>query len=124
NNATIIGFVGQDPEMNNVGELTVVTFSVATSESRKGPDDSLIQRTQWHKIVSWDQIRNMTLIDKVHKGDMVYVEGSLRYKTFAIKDGTERNRAEIVLKSLHQMKPKEPQQEPQQEHQQEEEAPW
>ncbi|KAF9432821.1 hypothetical protein BGZ76_010264 [Entomortierella beljakovae] len=109
NKATIVGRVGQDAESNTVGERTVVNFSVATSESRKDPEGNLIQTTHWHRVVSWDQNKNPYLSDRVHKGDLVYVEGPIHYKTYTTKDGVEKNFTEIVLKSFQSLSPKESQ---------------
>ncbi|KAK3816163.1 MAG: hypothetical protein J3Q66DRAFT_341807 [Benniella sp.] len=107
NKATLVGRVGHDPELTNVGDRTVVTFSVATHENRKGEGDNVIQMTQWHRVVSWDQFRNPTLAEKVHKGDLVYVDGTIQYKSYTAKDGTERHTTEIALKSFKSLKAKE-----------------
>lgn len=137
NKATILGRVGQDAELNNVGnDRSVVHFSVATSESKtdaegtgkqptilcskiggnqgqtkfqatKHPTDpflysfstkgNIIKTTQWHRIVSWDQRRNPMLADRVKKGDLVYVEGPIQYRSYTAKDGSERHLSEISL---------------------------
>ncbi|KAG0057525.1 hypothetical protein BGZ83_009164 [Gryganskiella cystojenkinii] len=98
NKATIVGNVGQDAELNAVGpERNVVHFSVATSESRKDAEGNLIRTTQWHRVVSWDQKKNQYLVDRVKKGDLVYVEGPIQYRSYTGKDGTEKNLTEINL---------------------------
>ncbi|ORZ27710.1 hypothetical protein BCR41DRAFT_392166 [Lobosporangium transversale] len=107
NKAIIVGRVGQDAETSQVGDRTVVHFSVATSETRKDDQDNLIQTTHWHRIVSWDQKRNPFLADRVHKGDLVYVEGPVHYKSYTGKDGTEKHLTEIVLKTFQSLSPKE-----------------
>ncbi|KAI8604278.1 hypothetical protein EDD21DRAFT_366665 [Dissophora ornata] len=109
NKATIVGRVGQDAESNTVGDLTVVNFSVATSETRKDDEGNLIQTTHWHRIVSWDQIKNNYLAERVHKGDLVYVEGPIHYKVYTTKDGTEKHLTEIALKTFQALSPKETQ---------------
>ncbi|KAI7822135.1 hypothetical protein BC939DRAFT_398062 [Gamsiella multidivaricata] len=97
NKATIVGRVGQDAEINKVGDRTVVNFSVATSETRKDEEGNLIQTTHWHRIVSWDQFRNPYLSERVHKGDLIYVEGPIHYRAYTAKDGTEKHLTEITL---------------------------
>ncbi|KAG0241290.1 hypothetical protein B0O80DRAFT_492830 [Mortierella sp. GBAus27b] len=114
NKATLIGRVGHDAEINDVGEKTVVTFSVATTETRKGEGDDMIQMTQWHRVVSWDQFKNAMLAQKVRKGDVVYIEGPIHYKTYTTKDGSERNITEIALRTFKSLKSKEHQQQQQQ----------
>lgn len=56
--------------------------------------------TQWHRVVSWDQVRNPNLVEKIRKGDVVYVEGPIHYKTYLAKDGTERHITEIALSMM------------------------
>ncbi|KAF9927733.1 hypothetical protein FBU30_002936 [Linnemannia zychae] len=107
NKATIIGRVGQDAELNNVGNgRSVVHFSVATSENKVDTEGNIIKTTQWHRIVSWDQKRNPLLADHVKKGDMVYVEGPIYYRSYTSKDGIERQMTEINLKSFLPVNPK------------------
>ncbi|KAG0005171.1 hypothetical protein BGZ80_004026 [Entomortierella chlamydospora] len=107
NKATIVGRVGQDAEINTVGERTVVNFAVATSETRKDAEGNLVQTTHWHRIVSWDQNKNNYLSERVHKGDLVYVEGPIHYKSYTAKDGTEKTMTEILLKTFQALSPKE-----------------
>ncbi|KAG9070810.1 hypothetical protein KI688_008351 [Linnemannia hyalina] len=107
NRATILGRVGQDAELNNVGsDRSVVHFSVATSESKTDAEGNIIKTTQWHRIVSWDQKRNPILADRVKKGDLVYVEGPIQYRSYTAKDGSERHSSEISLRSFQALTPK------------------
>ncbi|KAG0298030.1 hypothetical protein BGZ96_003298 [Linnemannia gamsii] len=107
NQASILGRAGQDAELSNVGnDRSVVQFSVATSESKTDAEGNIIKTTQWHRIVSWDQKRNPMLADRVKKGDLVYVEGPLQYRSYTTKDGSERHLSEIILRSFQAMTPK------------------
>ncbi|KAF9096297.1 hypothetical protein BGX29_008642 [Mortierella sp. GBA35] len=107
NKVTVVGRVGQDAELTNVtSERSVVHFSVATSENRTDPEGNIIKTTQWHRIVSWDQKRNPILADRVKKGDLVYVEGPMHYRSYTAKDGTEKHLSEISLKTFQAMSPK------------------
>ncbi|KAF9903457.1 hypothetical protein EC991_003785 [Linnemannia zychae] len=99
NKATIIGRVGQDAELNNVADKTVVHFSVATSENYKDQEGNLVKTTHWHRIVSWDQKKNVYLSERVKKGDLVFVEGNIHYKSYTAKDGSEKHLTEIALNS-------------------------
>ncbi|KAF9558423.1 hypothetical protein EC968_007101 [Mortierella alpina] len=111
NKATIVGRVGQNAEINNAGDLTVVHFSVATSDHRKDAEGNLIKTTQWHRIVSWDQKRNHYYSERIRKGDLVYVEGPIQYRSYTAKDGTEKHLTEITLKSFQPLTPKDQQHE-------------
>ncbi|KAF9972904.1 hypothetical protein BGZ73_003906 [Actinomortierella ambigua] len=108
NKATIVGRVGQDAETTQVTpERSVVQFSVATSETRKDTEGNLIKTTHWHRVVSWDQKRNPYLSERVKKGDLVFVEGPIHYRTYTAKDGTEKNLTEISLKTFQALSAKE-----------------
>lgn len=58
---------------------------------------NLIKTTHWHRIVSWDQKKNSFLADRVKRGDLVYVEGPIHYRSYTAKDGTEKQMTEITL---------------------------
>ncbi|KAG0200525.1 hypothetical protein BGX28_006430 [Mortierella sp. GBA30] len=103
NKATIIGRVGQDPEHTAVQDRTVVNFSVATDEKRKDAEGNWTKTTHWHKIVSWDQQKNKYLAEYLKKGDMVFVEGPIHYRSYTAKDGSEKHRTEIALKKFQSL---------------------
>ncbi|KAF9130734.1 hypothetical protein BGW39_002735 [Mortierella sp. 14UC] len=101
NKVTVVGRVGQDAELNSVSnDRSVVHFSVATSESKTDSEGNIIKTTQWHRVVSWDQKRNPLLADRVKKGDLVYVEGPIHYRSYTAKDGSEKHLSEISLRSF------------------------
>ncbi|KAI1294483.1 hypothetical protein EDD11_008120 [Mortierella claussenii] len=110
NKATIVGRVGQDAEINSpIENRSVVHFSVATSEHRKDTEGNIIKTTQWHRIVSWDQKKNPYLAERVKKGDLVYVEGPIHYRSYTAKDGSEKHSTEIALRTFKPLGPKESQ---------------
>ncbi|KAI8376259.1 uncharacterized protein BYT42DRAFT_645895 [Radiomyces spectabilis] len=98
NKVQLIGRVGADPTVTEVGDLRVVNYTVATSEVRPDNEGNLIKKTQWHRISSWKSAD--WLPNKVKKGDLVYVEGQLRYKEFTDKEGVNRVKAEISQSSF------------------------
>lgn len=62
---------------------------------------NLIKTTHWHRIVSWDQKKNPFLVDRVKRGDLVFVEGPIHYRSYTAKDGTEKQLTEITLSTTH-----------------------
>jgi hypothetical protein len=58
---------------------------------------NLVKTTHWHRVVSWNQRQNAYLHDRVKKGDLVYVEGAIHYRSYTAKDGTEKSLTEIAL---------------------------
>jgi single-strand DNA-binding protein len=69
----INGRVGNDPEVKTVGGKLLVNFSVATN---RGSGDN--RKTDWHNISAWEKTAERVQL-YIHKGDRVYVDGSLSY---------------------------------------------
>ena len=58
NKVTLIGRLGKDPELKYTpGGEAVVNFSVATNESYKDQNGQMVERTEWHNIVAWVELR-------------------------------------------------------------------
>ena len=98
NKATLIGNVGSDPDvrvMPNGGK--VANFSLATSEYWMDKNFQRQSRTEWHKIVVYNE-NLIKLVEKaVHKGSKIYLEGIVKNRKYTSQDGIERNITEIVL---------------------------
>lgn len=79
NSVTLIGNVGNDPEIKKGQEWTIAKFSLATSEKYKNKKGEVIQDTQWHQI----DVNGGTakIIEKyVEKGDKICVVGKITYR--------------------------------------------
>ncbi len=100
NKVILVGRLGKDPEVRNLDNGAVVAnFSIATSESYK--DRTTGERkeiTEWHNIVLW---RGLAEIAQkfLHKGDMVYIEGKLRTRSWE-KEGVTRYTTEVVADNM------------------------
>lgn len=91
NTITVIGNVGKDPEIRYTSAgKAVVTFGVADT---KGKDDQ--KETQWHNVVCFDQ-QAENVAAQVTKGSRVIVIGRLNKVSFVGKDGTKKEKVEIV----------------------------
>jgi single-strand DNA-binding protein len=106
NRVTLIGNVGADPEIRAAGSGRVAQFSVATTRQWTSPAGEKQEKTEWHRIVAWDNARGAKLADIVEKyvkkGDKIYVEGRVEYRQWQDKDNqtrysTEINANEIIL---------------------------
>jgi single-strand DNA-binding protein len=99
NKAIIIGYLGRDPESRrtNSGKM-VVSLSVATSEKwRDKASGEQRQRTEWHKVVIFNEGLAKVAEQYLRKGKQVYIEGQLQTRKWTDKDGHERYTTEIVL---------------------------
>ncbi|MDK2769941.1 MAG: single-stranded DNA-binding protein [Sphingomonas sp.] len=79
NRATVIGHLGGDPEIRDVsGGSRVANFSVATTESWTAKDGEKRERTEWHRVVIWND-KLVDVVEKyVKKGDKVLIEGEMQ----------------------------------------------
>lgn len=102
NKAIIVGHLGRDPEartMQNGGK--VCNLTVATSESWKDKaSGERKERTEWHRVVIFND-RIADVAEKyLRKGSKVYLEGSLQTREWTDKDGAKRYTTEIVLQQF------------------------
>ena len=102
NKVILVGNVGKDPEVRRMtnGDA-VVNFSVATSESWKTKDGERKEKTEWHRVVSFNEHLNKVIEAYVKKGSKVYLEGSLQTRKWTDKDGAEKYSTEITLQKFN-----------------------
>lgn len=87
-----VGRLGRDPEISSTPNGTkLATVSLATSEYVKGEE-----RTEWHRVVVWDEKLIEVLERRAKKGTMIVVEGQVRTRRWQ-KEGREILSTEIVL---------------------------
>jgi single-strand DNA-binding protein len=99
NKVTLIGYVGQDPELKYTANgNAVVSFSVATSSSYKSGDEWK-ETTQWHNVTAWQNTAEY-VGEHVHKGTPVYVEGRIEYQKYE-KDGDTKYFTKIVADTVN-----------------------
>lgn len=96
NKVILVGRLGKDPEVRHLENgATVANFSIATSETYKDRQTGeKREQTEWHNVVLWRGLADVA--EKyVKKGDMIYVEGKLRTRSWE-KDGVTRYTTEVV----------------------------
>ncbi|HMG92253.1 MAG TPA: single-stranded DNA-binding protein [Chryseolinea sp.] len=100
NKVILVGRLGKDPDVRNLENgATVANFTLATSESYKDRTTGEKKEvTEWHNIVLW---RGLAEISQkyLRKGDMVYIEGKLRTRSWE-KDGVTRYTTEVVADNM------------------------
>lgn len=98
NKVTLIGNLGKDPEIRSTqsGER-VANLTLATGESWTGKDGQRQERTEWHRVVCWNE-RLIDVMEKYcRKGSKIYIEGQLQTRKFTDNAGVERYQTEVVL---------------------------
>ena len=100
NKVILVGRLGKDPEVRNLDNgATVANFTVATSESYKDKTTGEKKEiTEWHNVVLWRGLAEVAQ-KYLHKGDMVYVEGKLRTRSWE-KEGVTRYTTEVIADNM------------------------
>lgn len=102
NKVMLIGNVGRDPEIRSMQSGgRVCNLSIATSEhwTDKSSGERK-EKTEWHRVVIFDD-RLVDVCQKyVTKGRKVYVEGALQTRKWTDQQGTEKYATEIVLQKF------------------------
>ncbi len=99
NKVILIGNLGRDPEVRSTQDgAKIVQLSVATSESwkDKGTGERR-ERTEWHRVVIFNEHLTNIAEQYLRKGSKVYLEGQLQTRKWQDKEGLDRYTTEIVL---------------------------
>lgn len=101
NKAILIGNLGGDPESKQVGDQTVVNFSIATNESWNDKNGNKQEKVEWHRIVVWGKLAE-NCVKYLVKGRTVYVEGRIQTRSWDDKDkaGVKHYMTEIVAQQV------------------------
>ena len=100
NKVILIGRLGRDPELRYTADGTpVATFTLATTETRKNKDGTKTDRTEWHRVVAWRKLGEVSG-EYLKKGRLVYIEGSIQSREFEGRDGVKRKTFEIVASAM------------------------
>ena len=99
NKVILIGNLGKDPEVRNAQDGSkIVSFSVATSESWKDKQSGERKdRTEWHRVVLFNDRLGEVAEKYLRKGSKVYIEGSLQTRKWTDTNNVERYSTEVVL---------------------------
>jgi single-strand DNA-binding protein len=99
NKVILIGNLGRDPELRSTQDGTrIANLAVATSESwRDRVSGERKERTEWHRVVIFNE-RLAEIAEKyLKKGSKVYIEGALQTRKWTDQGGQERYSTEVVL---------------------------
>ncbi|MGD9125467.1 MAG: single-stranded DNA-binding protein [Desulfarculaceae bacterium] len=100
NKAILIGNLGADPEMKyTAGGTALCTFRLATSEVFKDREGNQQERTEWHRVVAWGKLGEICG-QYLSKGRQVYVEGSIRTRSWDDQNGNKRYMTEINAREV------------------------
>jgi single-strand DNA-binding protein len=99
NKVILVGNLGKDPEVRTTQDGTkIVNFTLATSETwNDRASGERKERTEWHRVVIFNE-RTADVAEKyLRKGRKVYVEGALQTRKWTDQSGQERYTTEVVI---------------------------
>jgi single-strand DNA-binding protein len=99
NKAIVVGHLGKDPDVKrNAQGQAIAQFSVATGEHwRDKQTGERREKTDWHRVVIFNEALVKVAEQYLKKGSKVYVEGKMQTRKWTDQGGTERYTTEIVL---------------------------
>ena len=99
NKVILVGHLGKDPDLRTLDDrVAVASFPLATSEmiTKNGVK---AEQTEWHNIVLWRALAEVAF-KMLSKGQLVYLEGKCRTRSFTDKQGISRYTTEVVADSF------------------------
>ena len=103
NKAMLIGRLGKDPEVRYTTDGTMVTnFNLATDEQWKDKNGEKVQKTEWHRIVTFGKLAEICG-NYLVKGKLIFVEGRIQTRSWEDKDGVKRFTTEIIASNMQML---------------------
>lgn len=103
NKVILLGNLGRDPEVHHTQDgKPIVNLNIATSESwRDRNTGERKEKTEWHRVVIFNENLAKVAEQYLKKGATVYVEGAIKTRKWTDKDGVEKYTTEIVLQGFN-----------------------
>jgi single-strand DNA-binding protein len=103
NKVILIGNLGADPEIRRTQDgRPIANLRVATSESwRDKNTGERKEKTEWHRVVIFNEGLCRIAEQYLKKGSRVYLEGALQTRKWTDKDNIERYSTEVVLQGFN-----------------------
>lgn len=105
NKVILIGNVGREPNVRYIDrDVAVASVSLATSDRAYTlPNGTQVpERTEWHNLVFWRGLAQ-TVEKYVHKGDKLYIEGSIHSRSYDDQNGVRRTVVEIYVENMEML---------------------
>jgi single-strand DNA-binding protein len=99
NKVILVGNLGRDPEVKSMQDgRSMVNMSIATSDTwRDRQSGERKERTEWHRVVIFNEKLAEVAQKFVRKGSKIYVEGQLSTRKWTDQSGQERYTTEVVI---------------------------
>src|SRR5215831_7288080 len=102
NKVILVGNLGRDPEIRSMQDgQRVCNLSLATSESwRDRNSGERREKTEWHRVVIFNENLVKVAEQFLKKGSKIYVEGQLQTRKWQDQQGQDRYSTEVVLQKF------------------------
>jgi len=102
NKVILVGNLGADPEVRRLQDgRPVVNLRLATSDSWKDKTSGeRRERTEWHRVVIFNENLCRVAEQYLKKGSKVYIEGALQTRKWQDQSGQDRYSTEVVLQGF------------------------
>lgn len=102
NKVILVGNLGAEPEVRALQDgREVCNLRIATSESWKDKQTGeRREKTEWHRVVIFNDGLVNVAKNYLHKGSKVYIEGALQTRKWTNKEGVEQYSTEVVLQGF------------------------
>lgn len=99
NKVILLGNLGRDPEVRSTQDgMKIVNLNIATSERWKDRNTGeQRERTEWHRVVIFNENLARIAEQYLRKGSTVYLEGQLQTRKWTDQQGVEKYTTEVVL---------------------------
>ncbi len=103
NKVILVGNLGADPEIRRTQDgRPIANFSIATSESwRDKNTGERREKTEWHRVVCFNEGLCKVIEQYVKKGSKVYIEGQLQTRKWQDQSGQDKYTTEVVLQGFN-----------------------
>jgi single-strand DNA-binding protein len=103
NKVILIGNLGKDPEIRRMQDgRPIANLSVATSETwRDKATGERREKTEWHRVVIFNEGLAKIAEQYLKKGAKVYLEGALQTRKYTDQQGVEKYSTEVVLQGFN-----------------------
>lgn len=99
NEVTLIGRVGNTPELKKAGNNNVCKFSLATDDTFKNSKGEKVKTTTWHNLVAWNKTAE-NCAKFIKKGSHVVIRGKITNSTYVDKEGIKRFNTDILVEKM------------------------
>ncbi len=103
NRIILVGNVGKEPETRYLDSgVALCKFPLATNEKYKNKSGENVKNTEWHNIILWRKLAEIA--EKyVKKGDLLYLEGKIRTRSYDDKEGNKRYITEVIVDNMQML---------------------